>query len=195
MKHNRKNFTKEEIELAISNTKSMIGAARYLGISRDKFKRYAMTYNLYEPNQSGRGMRKKKVYTDEEVFSNRGCEVSSTILINRLKDKREWCCEKCGISEWFGRPLSLEIHHIDGNRHNNELSNLQILCPNCHSLTDNWRSRNQKGYSKTNPKVSDEDIINALNNHKSIFEALQSLGLSGGSNYKRVYDILSKLKL
>ena len=46
-------------------------------------------------------------------------------------------CEMCGNSKWLGKNLTLELHHIDGNRFNNEFSNLQILCPNCHSLTPN----------------------------------------------------------
>ena len=46
-------------------------------------------------------------------------------------------CEKCGLSVWMGQKLSLELHHKDGNRFNNELENLEILCPNCHSLTPN----------------------------------------------------------
>ena len=54
------------------------------------------------------------------------------------------CCELCNTSEWLGSPITLEIHHIDGNNKNNELSNLQILCPNCHSQTDNYRAKNIK---------------------------------------------------
>ena len=37
----------------------------------------------------------------------------------------------------------LELHHIDGNHSNNELSNLTLLCPNCHALTDNYRGKNK----------------------------------------------------
>lgn len=52
-------------------------------------------------------------------------------------------CEMCGCKDWLGQKLTLELHHIDGNRFNNDLSNLQILCPNCHSLTPN-HSMNKK---------------------------------------------------
>jgi 5-methylcytosine-specific restriction endonuclease McrA len=54
------------------------------------------------------------------------------------------CCELCNTSEWLGSPITLEVHHIDGNNKNNELKNLQILCPNCHSQTDNYRAKNIK---------------------------------------------------
>ena len=53
-------------------------------------------------------------------------------------------CNICGISEWNGEPIKLQVHHKDGNRHNNEIDNLQILCPNCHSQTDNWCAKNRK---------------------------------------------------
>jgi hypothetical protein len=49
------------------------------------------------------------------------------------------CCER---SEWQGRPIPLELDHIDGDRSNNELSNLRLLCPNCHAQTDTYRGRN-----------------------------------------------------
>lgn len=50
----------------------------------------------------------------------------------------------CGIRDWNGRELVFELHHIDGNRNNNSLDNLMILCPNCHSQTDNFRNKSRK---------------------------------------------------
>ncbi len=52
-------------------------------------------------------------------------------------------CELCGLSEWQGEPLALELHHINGDGHDNRLENLQLLCPNCHSQTDTWGGRNK----------------------------------------------------
>src|SRR5262249_15814040 len=44
-------------------------------------------------------------------------------------------CECCHLTEWLGAKIPLELHHCDGNRTNNELANLRLLCPNCHALT------------------------------------------------------------
>lgn len=56
-------------------------------------------------------------------------------------------CEDCGLTEWMKQTIPLELHHIDGNRYNNSLSNLKLLCPNCHALTDNYRAKNIKNLS------------------------------------------------
>lgn len=54
-------------------------------------------------------------------------------------------CENCGWGEenQFTKTVPLEIHHIDGNPYNNSVNNLQLLCPNCHSLTKNWKGSNK----------------------------------------------------
>jgi Zn finger protein HypA/HybF involved in hydrogenase expression len=56
-----------------------------------------------------------------------------------LKEQR---CERCGIADWRGNPLSFALHHVNGDRHDNRLENLEIMCPNCHSQTDNFARRN-----------------------------------------------------
>ena len=53
-------------------------------------------------------------------------------------------CANCGISEWMGQRICLEVDHIDGNPRHNAVKNLRLLCPNCHSITDTWRGRNQR---------------------------------------------------
>lgn len=51
------------------------------------------------------------------------------------------CCA-CGRYEWMGRRIPLELDHVDGDRSNNLLDNLRLLCPNCHALTPTYRGRN-----------------------------------------------------
>lgn len=52
-------------------------------------------------------------------------------------------CEHCGIDKWRGRPLSIALHHINGRPMDNRLENLRLLCPNCHSQTENYGGRNR----------------------------------------------------
>jgi hypothetical protein len=54
-------------------------------------------------------------------------------------------CEKCKLDTWMEEPINLEIHHKDGDRTNNELENLSLLCCNCHSMTKNWRNKKRVG--------------------------------------------------
>ena len=194
MSYDRSIIPEEKIREAISNTHSMIAAAKYLGVSRDRFNRYAKLYGLFVPNPSGKGVRGERKYMDDEVFAHNKHKVSRSVLALRLKEMREWKCDCCGVAEWMGKPISLEIHHIDGDVLNNCLDNLQILCPNCHSQTDNWRARNQRGYSKTSKKITDEQLLEAVMKYGSIHQALTSLGLAGGSNYSRVYKLLEEQK-
>lgn len=50
-------------------------------------------------------------------------------------------CNKCGLVDWMGMAITLEMDHIDGDRFNNSRSNLECACPNCHSMTPTWRGR------------------------------------------------------
>lgn len=67
-------------------------------------------------------------------------------LLKRLEKAgiKEHICEICGRSEWMGNPIPLELHHKNGNSKDNRLENLQALCPDCHSLTYNYRGKNKK---------------------------------------------------
>tara|TARA_Y100000114_G_C11485124_1_gene197206 strand:- start:13 stop:453 length:441 start_codon:yes stop_codon:yes gene_type:complete len=58
-----------------------------------------------------------------------------------LLEKRSHRCESCGLEKWMGKPIPLELHHVDGNSMNNEENNLQLLCPNCHALTHNYKNK------------------------------------------------------
>lgn len=79
-----------------------------------------------------------------------GSTVSSTRIRDRLlKEKvKEHICERCGKTEWEGEPIPLQLHHINGDRTDNRLENLQMLCPNCHTLTDNYCGKKLKKEEK-----------------------------------------------
>ena len=105
------------------------------------------------------------------------------------------CCNKCGLAKWLELPITLELEHKDGNTQNNERDNLEALCPNCHSQTPTWRGRNSNKY-KNAIKISEDDFIHALRNTTTIRQALIVLGLAPkGGNYKRAYELKSKMGL
>jgi 5-methylcytosine-specific restriction endonuclease McrA len=66
--------------------------------------------------------------------------VKLRLIAAGLKETR---CEHCGLTDWLEKPLSLELHHINGDGLDNRIENLELLCPNCHSQTDTWGVRNR----------------------------------------------------
>lgn len=56
---------------------------------------------------------------------------------------RPYQCEECKNTLWNNVPIPLEVHHIDGNYKNNTDENLKLLCPNCHALTRNYKTKNK----------------------------------------------------
>jgi hypothetical protein len=109
-------------------------------------------------------------------------------LRKRIFIEQEGKCNCCGISEWMGKSLTLELEHKDGNHYNNERSNLEMICPNCHSQTDTWRGRNK---TKKRKAVSDEVLLESLlDNNWNMRQALIQVELAAkGGNYKRCHQL------
>lgn len=60
-------------------------------------------------------------------------------LIRRGLKANECAC--CKITEWMGAPIALQVHHKNGDNMDQRLSNIDLLCPNCHSQTDNYAAK------------------------------------------------------
>jgi hypothetical protein len=82
---------------------------------------------------------------------------------------------------------------------NNEISNLQLLCPNCHSYTENWRGKNiETAQSKSIKKeyITDDILVESLKTHASVRQALIAVGLTGaGGNYDRAYNLIHQYNI
>lgn len=145
-------ITDEEIIAITNKSQTMVLAAKKCNIPFSTFIRYAKRLGIYKPNQGGKGIkedykRKNHIFT-EDILVGKYPEYPTYKLKLRLIDEgiKEDRCEKCGWCEKLetSKYTPCELHHIDGNPKNHLLSNLIILCPNCHSLTESYRFRRGK---------------------------------------------------
>jgi len=94
-----------------------------------------------------------KKYSDEEISCKDSSYSSRVLMKNRLVRSHgfEMKCSYCGLSEWRGQPIPLELDHINGVNNDNRIENLRLLCPNCHAFTDTYRGKNKiyKAETKT----------------------------------------------
>jgi len=136
-----KDITKQQFIEICNRNLTMAKAAAELGLHFNTFKKYAIEYKCYKPNQSGKGIKKNipERISNLNDYSSRSSV--RKVVIN--KNLIPYECNNCGITEWEGQKLSLHLDHIDGNNWNHDLSNLRFLCPNCHSLTETYTGRNK----------------------------------------------------
>ena len=143
-------ISKEDFIKICNESLTMADAARKMNIHYNTLIKWAKKYGCYNPNQGGKGTNKpshkETNITLDSILTGHHPEYQTFKLKNRLFKAgiKENKCECCGISEWNGKPLNMELHHIDGDRTNHKLDNLQILCPNCHSQTATFRAKNIK---------------------------------------------------
>lgn len=188
-----RNFSEEEIRQIVKDSFSVREVAKKLGYSQEgggsmaSIKRMFQELNLDTSHFKGQGWNRDNY--QYETFE-RNTPKKRGKSLNALVNLRGQKCEICGSTTWLGKPINLEVHHIDGDRTNNSLDNLQLLCPNCHSYTSNFRK------SKKIIKISDEDFVEVLRNSKNIGQALTTLGLNSTSgNYVRARNLIEKYKI
>ena len=139
---------------AVSASVSIAGVLRHLGMrvgggNYTTIQRAVRELGLDTSHWTGQGHRRGATIPVvparplEQVLT-RGSVYSSNKLRLRLirTGLLEPACAVCSRTKWLGSPIPLELDHRDGDRLNNELSNLRLLCPNCHALTPTYRGRN-----------------------------------------------------
>ncbi|MEW2263808.1 MULTISPECIES: HNH endonuclease signature motif containing protein [unclassified Streptomyces] len=151
-------WTREILQEAVSASTNMSEVLRHLGldvvgghhthISR-RIKAYGIDISHFRmPTRKGKPWRPR---TPEGLLVEQ-----PTAQVRRIpSDRIKWAMTTVGVSEqcalcgtgtvWRGRPLPLEVDHVDGNWRDNRLQNLRLLCPNCHSTTDTYRGRAKGG--------------------------------------------------
>lgn len=139
--------TRDELVKAVNGSQSMAEVVRKLGLNKSS-NTYAtlikeFQYYKIKPHFKKRS-RGTTPYTFEEMF----CENSSydrTTLRNKIIKEKilNYECSECGIIDWNGKKLSLQLDHINGVSNDNRLENLRFLCPNCHSQTKTWGNKSK----------------------------------------------------
>lgn len=192
-----KQFPEDYIREVVSDSHSTrevakkLGYAVYGGGAYASLTRMCDELKIDTSHFYGRSWNKGNQVYDLSDYEFHCYKIKNETLKGYLIKERGLKCEKCGSVEWMGQPINLEVHHIDGVHNNNQLDNLLLLCPNCHSYTNNFRKRTSK-----NVVVSDDEFVNALMDSDNIRQALGKLGLTQkGANYNRAYDLIDKYNL
>ena len=156
-------YTNEQFIEVVKSSYSIAQVAQALGIKaaggnyttiKNKSKALQLDTSHFTGQGWNVGDRYKPIKTAQSLDSIL-VENSTFINTHHLKErlikegKKENKCECCGLSTWLGKPLSMELHHINGNHSDLRLENLQLLCPNCHAQTDNYRGRARSTQKET----------------------------------------------
>jgi len=149
-------YTKDQLTDAIAKSTSIRQVLNHLGLKEaggnyTTIQRKIIEFGLDTKHFTGKGWNKSLAFKPNpakplEELLVPGSSYQSHKLRKRLLQEGyfENKCYNCGLTEWRGQPIPLELEHIDGERSNNSRENLTLLCPNCHALTQTWRRRKQR---------------------------------------------------
>lgn len=133
-----RNYTDQNAIDAAKEVKSIAGLLKRLGLkpaggNYAHMKKTIQRLKIDCSHWTGQGWNKDSQLKDWSEYS----KVSS--MKKHLVSERGLQCECCKLTEWMGKPIKVEVHHIDSDRTNNIKSNLTLICPNCHSYTESYR--------------------------------------------------------
>jgi len=122
-------ISETEFKEVVFSSMTMAQASAKLGLHFNTFKRIAVKLGVYNPNQSGKGVKKDMSSVSiplDEILEGKHPSYQTFKLKNRMLRENilNNVCSECKINEWNGKPISLELDHIDGVRtnHNTEPS-------------------------------------------------------------------------
>ncbi len=163
-KMRKRKYTDDELRLAVKNSISIAGTLKKIGLvpvggNYIHIKSIIHKLNIDTSHFKGQAHNKGKVFGSkrpiEDYLSDKPkAKISSNELKKRLIKEGIFIhrCDHCKLKKWLQDIIPLELHHRDGSPGNNYLANLQLLCPNCHYLTDNYSGKNIKNKSVNSTK-------------------------------------------
>lgn len=150
---NQIRHTEERLRAAVAVSASFKDVVRHLGISQVGGNQTHISRRIavlgidtshFAPTRKGRP--KGSLGDPLTLRSPEGGRVPGERLLRELlRTGVSEVCSACGIGpEWNGKPLRLEVDHINGDWWDNRPENLRLLCPNCHAVTDTYRGRRRR---------------------------------------------------
>ncbi|MFI9361721.1 HNH endonuclease [Kitasatospora sp. NPDC053057] len=154
-------YTRELLQEAVSVSHSVAGVVRHLHqrqaggtqahIGR-RIKELGIDTSHFTGQAHARGKRLPTRIPAEQLLVQRPMEakrIPGARIRSALAELgRPELREDCGTGpEWRGRPMTLEVDHINGDWSDNRPDNLRLLCPNCHSVTDTYCGRNKNKHT------------------------------------------------
>lgn len=148
-------FTKEQIQEFFDTSCTYTEVLKKcnlenIGGNAKTLKKVIITYNInllkFKSNPRPKIVFNRIAKNMKDILTNKISYITSGRLLKRLINEgyKSHICEKCKTTIWNNIPVALELNHIDGDRTNNSLENLEALCPNCHAQTSNWRGRKKR---------------------------------------------------
>ena len=137
---------KELIIKMVTENYSKAAIAKVLNCKSTTLNSYLKKMGIVYNGNIGSSNVKRRQYIPVEELLNKNSTISSYRLKQKLikENMIEVVCSCCKLTEWMGKPIPLELDHIDGDNTNNEFTNLRMLCPNCHAQTETYRGKNTK---------------------------------------------------
>lgn len=190
-----KQFSKEQLEEIVKDSKSIAEVAHKIGYAKNSGSFSTQVKKMIEFYEFDTSHFLRQEWNKNNFDYSRfrkGVSLKNGTVIQALTFKRGHRCECCGLSTWNDVPIPLQVHHKDGDRLNYEEDNLELLCPNCHALTDSYCGKN----IKDNKIIEEQDFVKALQENKNIRQALLSLGLTPkAANYSHAYELIIKYNI